>query len=452
VTPRHRHAFGVLLVPALALLVPAVAAAQHAETNHNWPGLGGPDGTSISTETELPIEWSATKNVAWKTPIAGRGHSSPIVWGDRIFLTTAIKGDEVPDHGPALHTFGGSPFVHPDAVDAEFSHQYRVIALDVDGGGVVWDRLAAEGLPYDDRHRMSSFAAPTAATDGEFVYAYFGTPGLFAYDFDGNLQWSAKIGEIRTLGLGVGSSPVLAGDLVIIQADEDHGDYSTLVAFDKRTGEEVWRVARQIEVSWTTPVVITVRGRTELLTSGREWLISYDPPTGEELWRMQGVGGYAIHRPLIHGDTMIATAGYPQKMVKAVKLGGRGDLTDTDYLAWSYTKGTAYIPSNLAYDGYVYLLNDQGILTCLDADTGKIVYEGGRMPVAQRFSASPVAFDGKFLMSGNDGEVFVIRAGPEFEVLSVNSMGEGIWASPAIANGRIYIRTLDHLWAIEQKD
>ena len=434
------------------LSMPAAAAALRAGSDNNWPALGGADGMSISPESGLPIRWSATDNVAWKTPIPGRGHSSPIVWGDRIFLTTAVKGAEVPGHGPALHTFGGSPFIHPDAVDAEFSHQYRVIALDTAGGDVVWNVLADEGLPYDDRHRMSSFAAPTAATDGEFVYAYFGTPGLFAYDFAGNLQWSAKIGEIPTLGLGVGSSPVLVGELVIIQADEDHGDHSTLVAFDKRTGEEIWRVDRRIQVSWTTPTIVTVRGRTELLTNGNEWLISYDPATGEELWRMQGVGAYAIHRPLIHGDTMIATAGYPQKIVKSVKLGGSGDLTDTDYLAWSYNKGTAYIASNLAYDGYVYLLNDQGILTCLDANTGKIIYEGGRMPVAQRFSASPVAFDGKFLMSGNDGEVFVVRAGPEFEILATNSMGEAIWASPAIANGRIYIRTLEHLWAIEKMD
>lgn len=279
-TVRHRYTLGLLL--ALTLLGPAATTALRAAPNSNWPALGGPEGTSISPETGLPIEWSATKNIAWKT------------------------------------------------------------------------------------------------------------------------------------------------------------------------GAEVWRVARPVSVTWATPTLVTGGERDELVAIGNEWIISYDPVSGEELWRMLGLEANAIHRPLIHGNTIIATAGYPQKSIKAVKLGGSGDLTDTDYLAWAYNKGTAYIPSNLVYDGYVYLLNDQGILTCLDADTGKIVYEGGRMPVAQRFSASPVAFDGKFLMSGNDGDVFVIQAGPEFEVLSVNSMGEGIWASPAIANGRIYIRTLDHLWAIEQ--
>ena len=449
-TPRYRHAPVASLV--ITLLMPVAATTVRAESDNNWPALGGADGTSISSERGLPIQWSATQNVAWKTSIAGRGHSSPIVWGDRIFLTTAIKGDEVPGHGPVEHMLGGTKFVHPDSVGAEFSHQYRVIAIDADRGGIVWDRLAYEGPPYDDHHRMGSYAAPTAATDGIRVYAYFGTPGLYAYDFDGNLIWSAKVGNIATLGVGVGTSPVLAGDLVIIQADEDSGDHSALVAFDKNTGEEVWRIARPVQLSWATPTLVTGLERDELVTVGNEWIISYDPVNGDELWRMQGLEANAIHRPLVHGNMIIATAGYPQKVIKAVRLGGSGDLTDTDYLVWSYNKGTAYVPSNLAYDGYVYLLNDQGILTCLDANTGKIVYEGGRMPVAQRFSASPVAFDGKFLMSGNDGEVFVIQAGPDFEVLSVNSMAESIWASPAIANGRIYIRTLDHLWAIERKE
>ncbi len=434
----------------IALVMLAAAAALGAESGNNWPALGGPDGTSISAEKGLPIEWSATKNVAWKTPIAGRGHSSPIVWGDRIFLTTAIKGAAVADHGPVEHVLSGNTYLHPDAIDAEFSHQYRVMAIDAGSGDIVWNRLADEGPPYDDRHRMSSYAAPTAATDGQYVYAYFGTPGLYAYDFDGNLAWSAKVGDIPTLGMGVGTSPVLAGDLVIIQADENLGDRSAMVAFDKHTGSEVWRVARPVQVSWATPTLVNSGARDELVAIGNEWIISYDPASGEELWRMQGLAANAIHRPLIHGNTIIATAGYPQKVVKAVRLGGSGDLTNTEYLAWAYNKGTAYVPSNLAYDGHVYLLNDQGILTCLDADTGEIVYEGARMPVAQRFSASPVAFDGKFLMSGSDGDVFVIQAGPEFEVLSVNPMGEAIWASPAIANGRIYIRTLDHLWAIGQ--
>lgn len=449
-TFRYRYALGLLLT--FALLVPGAASTLGAASENNWPALGGASGMSISSETGLPIEWGPDKNVAWKTPIAGRGYSSPIVWGNRIFLTTAIKGEEVPGHQAVEHVLGGNPFVHPDAVDAEFSHQYRVLALDVDTGEIVWDRLADEGPPFDDRHKMSSFAAPTAATDGELVYAYFGTPGLYAYDFDGNLVWSADVGKIATLGVGVGTSPVLAGDHVIVQADEDSGDHSAIVAFDKKTGEEAWRVARPVSLTWATPTLVNSGGRDELVTIAKEWLISYDPATGEELWRMLGLEANAIHRPLIHGDTIIATAGYPQKVIKAVELGGNGNLSDTERLSWAYNKGTAYIPSNLVYDGYVYLLNDQGILTCLDADTGKIVYEGGRMPVAQRFSASPVAFEGKFLMLGNDGDVFVVQAGPEFEVLAVNSMGEGIWASPAIADGRIYIRTLDQLWAIEQMD
>lgn len=429
-----------------ALAVVAGSAARAAEDN-NWPALGGLDGTSVSAERGLPTSWSATDNVAWKTPIPGRGHSSPIIWGERIFLTTAIKGEPIEGHEAVAHEFNGEPFLHPDSVDASFTHQYRVVAIDARGGDVLWDRLATERAPFDNRHRMSSFASPTAVTDGERVYAYFGTPGLFAYDFDGNLLWSAEVGAIPTLGMGVGSSPILAGDMVIIQADEDWGDHSALVAFDRETGQERWRTARPVSVTWATPILIEGE-RDELVTIANEWIISYAPATGEELWRMEGLASNAIHRPLVSGDLVIATAGYPQKAVKAIRLGGSGDLTGTEHLAWEYAKGTGYVPSNLAYGDYVYLLNDQGILTCLDAATGAIVYEGGRMPVQQRFSASPVAYDGRILMPGVDGDIFVVRAGPEFEVLSTNSLDEAIWATPAIANGRIYIRTVNHLWAI----
>lgn len=418
----------------------------------NWPALRGADGRGISAETGLPTSWSATENIAWKIALPGRGHSSPIVWDDRIFVTTAVKGDEVAGHSAVKHTFNGQPFLHPDSTDATFKHEYRLLAIDAGSGKIVWNRLAAEMAPFDDRHRAGSFASPTAVTDGERVYAYFGTPGLFAYDFDGELVWSAELGRMATLGMGVGTSPVLYDGLVIVQADIEHGDDSFIAAFAADSGEEVWRVARPVEVSWTTPLLVEHEGRSELVTAGNQWLISYDPKSGRELWRVKGLESNAIHRPLSHDDLVILTAGYPTKVVKAVRLGGEGDLTGTDHVAWTYNKGTAYVTSNLSYDGLVYLTADNGVITCLDADTGEVVYEGGRMPVPQRFFSSAVAYEGKFLMPGQDGEVFVIRAGPEFEVLGTNSMGEQIWTTPAISSGRIYIRTLEHLWAIGAGD
>lgn len=442
---RHR-----LALPVLALFLICVAAGSRAAEPGNWPALRGADGRGVSSETALPITWSATDNVLWKTAIPGRGHSSPIVWGDRIFLTTAIKGEAVPGHEAVKHNLGEGmeDWVHPDSVDVGYVHQYRVLALDAGSGAIVWDVLASEGLPYDNRHSASSYASPTAVTDGEHVYAYFGTAGLHAFDFDGNLLWSADLGKVATLGMGVGTSPLLYGDLVIVQVDRELGEDSYITALDRRTGEPVWSTERHgIEVSWTTPALVGSGDDVELVTSGNQFLVGYDPATGEELWRMDGLHSNSIHQPLLYGDTVIFTAGYPEKVVKAIRTGGRGQL-DESHLAWSYNKGTAYVASSLVVGDYLYVLADNGVVTCLNASTGEIVYEGGRPPVPQKFFASPIAWDGKILLPGEDGEMFVMSAGPEFEILATNSMDEKVWASPAIANGRLYIRGLDHLFAI----
>lgn len=430
---------------AAAVLGLAVSPAPPAA---NWPALGGPGSDNVSPETGLPSSWSDTDNVLWKASIPGRGHSSPIVDAGVVFVTTAVKTEQEPGHFPVKHFIDGQEFLHPDSTDGDYRHEYRVLALDAATGEVLWNTLAHEGLPYDNRHGAGSYASPTPATDGERVYAYFGTPGLFALDREGNVLWHTPIGEIGTLGMGVASSPILVDGAVIIQADREMGEGSEIVAVDGATGEIRWRTPRPVQASWTTPVAVEHGGRREIVTTGTELLISYDAATGEEIWRMTGVESNAIHRPLVHDDLVIHTAGYPTRIVKAVRLGGRGDLTGSDHLAWSYGKGTAYVASNLAYDGYVYLLTDGGIVTCLDADTGEVVYEGGRPPVPQRFFASPIAYEGKVLLTGEDGEMFVFRAGPEFELLSTNSMGEKLWATPAIADGRIFIRGLEHLWAV----
>lgn len=444
----HRVRLSNVLLTAAAFVGGASqAGAQQAS---NWPGHRGPDGRAVSRETGLPVNWSTTDNVRWKTALPGTGHSSPIVWGDRIFLTTAIRGDKSPGHSAVKHDIDGQPYLHPDATDADFEHQYRLLAIDTESGAIVWNTLAAERAPYDDRHRAGSFASPTPVTDGERVYAYFGSPGLYAYDYDGNLLWDAQIGEFATLGMGVASSPVLYEDLIIIQADSEFGEDSFIVALDKRTGQQVWKTSRQVQVSWTTPLLVSHNGRAELITNGNEWLVSYDPATGQTLWQLKGLESNAIHSPLVHDDLVILTAGYPSKIIKAVRLGGSGDLTGTDYLAWTYNKGTAYVPSNIVYGDYLYLLADNGVVTCLNASTGAVVYLGGRMPVAQRFFSSPVAYEDRVLIAGQDGDVFVVKAGENFEVVASNSLGESIWAAPAISQGKIFIRTLDHLWAIER--
>ena len=404
-----------------------------------WPQWRGPNGLGVVAQTGLPLSWSDTENVIWKAPIDGAGHSSPIVWDDRIFLTTAIEGKVVPGARAPVHMRDGwadenpdqrEPYLHPDSVGSDRRHELVVLALEASSGEEIWRRVAYNGVMHDNRHRRASYASATPATDGERVYAWFGSQGLHAYDFSGELLWSYDPGDLPTWGLGHGASPVLYGDLVILLCDYDNGDGSFIVGLEKSTGREVWRQARSVRANWSTPLLAHADGR--------------------ELWRTVGLIGNVIATPLASDRLAYLSIGYPNKVTKAIPLNAEGQLSDTE-IAWQYGKGTSYVTSNLLLGDYIYLLADNGILTCLDAATGAVVYEGGRVPLPTRFVASPVAFGSNIVLSGQDGDMFVVRAGPEHEVLATNSMGESLWASPAIANGRMYVRGDRHLFAIGRR-
>jgi outer membrane protein assembly factor BamB len=414
----------------------------------NWPQWRGPGGTGVSAEKNLPAEWGPAKNIRWKTPLAGRGHSSPVVWENKIFLTTAIEGDVVPGAKAIIHMDDGKPFLHPDSVGADRKHTFKVICLNADTGKILWEQTAFEGTPYDDRHRKSSFASSTPATDGKLVYAFFGTEGLFAYDVNGKLAWKANLGKLGTLGMGTGTSPILHENLVIVQCDEESGAASFIVALDKKSGKEVWRTPRKVQASWATPILVAGSGRTELITSGNETVIAYDPATGKELWRHKGVASNAIPSPVANQQMVFVSAGFPEKIVMAIKLGASGDLGES--VIWKYAKGTAYVPSPILYGDYLYLTTDRGILTCLDARTGEVKYEGGRIPIPATFTASPIAFEGKILLTSEDGDTFVVKAGPKHEILGTNSVGEPVYASPAVADGKIFIRGEKNLYCVQQ--
>jgi beta-lactamase superfamily II metal-dependent hydrolase/outer membrane protein assembly factor BamB len=288
-------------------------------------------------------------------------------------------------------------------------------------------------------------------TDGRHVYAWFGSEGLYCYDFSGKLAWKKSLGAIATQGMGNGTSPVLYENLVILQCDEDNGEKSFIVALDKRNGKEIWRAPRQVEVSWTTPVIARAPGRVELVASGSQYIAAYDPATGKELWRCKGTEGWTVSTPLVGHGIVIASAAHPVKRAVAIRLGGSGDVTDTPQVVWQRDKGTGYTPSSILYGDYAYLMTDRGILTCVDVRTGEVKYEGGRVPKPATFSASPVAYEDNILLSSEDGDVFVLKAGPKHEVLRTNSLDEPIYASPAIANGAIFIRTVKHLYCIANR-
>ena len=430
---------------AALIIVLTCSAGLVAE---NWPLWRGPGSQGISAETALPSVWTPGRNVAWKVAVPGRGHSAPVVWNDRVFLTTAIEGEVVPDAKAVEHIDAGKPFLHPDSIGADRTHTYKVLAYDGRTGKLIWERTAWEGVPFDNRHRRGSYASPSVATDGTLVFAYFGSEGVYAYDVSGKPVWHASVGKVKTLGLGAASSPVIHRDLVILQCDDDDGTDSAIVALDAGTGRERWRTKRPVQVSWSTPVLVQAASRTELVTNGSEWIIAYDPATGRELWRAKGVESNAIHTPVVGDGVVIVTAGFPAKKTIAIRPGGSGDITGTAHVLWTYAKGTAYVVSPILYEGLLYLTNDRGVITALDAKDGEVLYEGGRVPVPASFMGSPVAAGGRILMTSEDGDTFVIRAGPEHEVIATNSVGEPVYTTLAISNGRIYIRGEKHLFAI----
>jgi len=437
------------MTPARVLAMTLTFSSVASLDASNWPQWRGPEGRGVSEESAVPLEWTAEKNVAWKTPLPGHGHSQPIVWGDHIFVTAAVEGEVVPGARAVTHVDEGKEFLHPDSMGADRKQTLKVLALESKTGRIRWERTAWEGAPYDNRHKRSSYAAPTPITDGTRVYAWFGSEGLYAYDISGTLVWKKSLGGLPTLGMGTGTSPILHDGLLILQCDEDGGNSSFIVALDKTDGREVWRTPRKVQVSWSTPVVVkALSGRDELVTSGTELIVAYDPKTGRELWRTTGVQSNAIPSPVFGHGLVILSAGYPAKKVIAVKLGGSGDLTGTSQIAWTYDKGTAYVPSPILVGDYVYLMTDSGIMTCLDARTGEVKYEGGRPPGPARFMASMVAVGGVILQTSDAGDVYVIRAGPTHEVIRTNSIGEPVFASPAIADGRVYLRGTTHLYAI----
>ena len=308
----------------------------------------------------------------------------------------------------------------------------------------------AGAKPPGSRHFFGlTMAGPTMVTNGKAVYAFFESAGLFSYDVDGKLLWKKSLGGIAKAGLGPGTSPVLFEDLIILQCDQEMGG-GFIVALKQSDGSEVWRVTRKNRRSWATPLLVKAPNRTELVASGAESVIAYDPRTGKQLWTGPGTVGHPIPSSVAGDGVVIASAGSSErgKRAIAIKPGGDGEIANTPQILWQRDKNTAYVPSPILHGKYVYLMTDKGLVTCLDAHTGELLYEGGRPPVPATFTASLVAYGERLLMTSEDGDTFVIKAGPQHEVLKHNTVGEPVWASLAFARGTIYIRGAEHLFAV----
>ena len=440
-----------LVVTALAVIALSLPAqVPTAGVDDHWPQWRGPEGLGVAAGTKYAEEWTPEKNIAWKTPVEGRGHSSPVTWGNHLFLTTSIRGGPSGHSAPDHLGYNMQPgYRNPDSEEADHSYTLKVLAYDTRDGKLLWERTAYEGVMWDDRHRKNTYASNTVVTDGKLLYAFFEAPGIYAYDFDGRQVWKASLGNIAKGGMGPGTSPLLFENLVILQVDQEMGAGSAIVALDKRTGKQVWRTERTTRRTWGTPLIVRTPTRVELTATGAEMIAAYDPRTGKELWRaLPGLQNHPIPSTVAGHGLVFFSAGYPGKRVLAVRPGRDGDLSGTDAVAWRYDKGTSYVASPVLHGNYLYLMTDAGLITCLDAVTGAVVYDGGRPPIAATFRSSLVAYSDRVLQTSEDGETFVIKAGPKHEIIQKNSVGEPVWASLAFARGTIYIRGEKHLFAI----
>jgi outer membrane protein assembly factor BamB/protein tyrosine phosphatase (PTP) superfamily phosphohydrolase (DUF442 family) len=424
----------------------------------SWPSFRGPNASGIAEGQNLPDEWNAKtgQNIRWHTPIPGLAHSSPIVWGNRIYVTSAVSSDPKATFRPGLYGDG-------DASKDRSPHKWMLYALDKRTGKIVWERIAFEGEPREKRHIKATYANSTPATDGRIVVAWFGSQGVYAYDVGGRFLWKVDLGridlgayDIPTVEWGSASSPIIWKDLVILQCDTQTDSF--IVALNANTGETVWKTDRDELPSWGTPTVAATSQGDELIANASNFIRGYDPRTGKELWRLGKSSKITAPTPVFADDMLVVASGRaPERPIFVVKAGARGDLTlpegktSSDAIVWSRTGRGSYMPTPLIYKGILYVLANNGTFDAYNLKTGAELYRQRLPLVGNGFSASPIAADGKIYLSNEDGEILVVAAGEKFAHVTTNSMGELLMATPALSEGVMYVRTAQSLFAVGRK-
>ncbi len=432
------------------ILLIAVIAVISISCTNNWPQFRGPDSDMHANAKNLPTEWGDQENIKWSHPLEGNGWSSPIVWGNKVFLTAAILDkNSVP---PDTITTRRRPVVNP----REGTYRWMLYCFDLGSGELLWEQLAHEGKPGIPTHNDNTYASETPVTDGKRVYAYFGMTGVYCFDFEGKLIWEKDFGAYLTQGdWGTSTSPVLYKDNLYLQLDNEKESF--LVALDKITGEENWRILREETTNWSTPVIWKNRVRTELVTTGKV-ARSYDPKTGDLIWELDLGGGRSIISPVFSKDLLFT--GNEQRrggggFLFAIKAGSEGDITPAEGdstssgVQWTTANSGLSMPSPLLYDGFIYILDRRGNIFCIEETTGEWVYPRTKVPDAAPFWATPWIYDDKIWALDEKGTTHVIKPGREFEVLSTHTIDDKFWSSTAISNHGYIFRGVKKLYCVE---
>ena len=446
----------IVLIFCLFIGTPKITLAQK-EFNEQWPGFRGPYGKGIIDHVSTPVDWNieSGENIKWKIRIPGLGHSCPVIWDDYVFITTAVSGSGKDSLKVGLYG-------DVDMVEDDSEHEFKVYCIDKNTGLVIWERIAHKGVPKTRRHTKSSQANPTAATDGKHVLAYFGSEGLFCYDFNGTLLWRKDFGVINAgpydepeIEWGIGSSPVIYKDRFIIQCDVTGEDFLGL--YELQTGKEIWRVSRDEVSTWGSPAIYDAYGMTQIIVNGFRHMGGYDFETGKEIWKMNGGGDAPAPTPVIAHDLIFINNAHGRySPIYVVKPNAKGDITlekdstKNEFIVWSIKRGGAYMQTPLIYGDYLYNLRGNGSLTCFRATTGEVMYKES-LGVSGGVTASGIASEGKLYFTAENGEVFVVKAGPEYKLLSQNSMGDLCMATPAISEDILFFRTKSYLIAVSEK-
>jgi outer membrane protein assembly factor BamB len=421
--------------------------AQSTDAIAYWPQWRGPLSTGEAPQGNPPVRWGERTNVRWKVDVPGLGHATPVIWGDRVFLQTAVPaaGGDSGQRGAVARLWG--------ALGQDGAYRYEVLALSRATGRVLWRRTARTETPHEGRHQDGSWASGSPVTDGEHVFAFFGSRGLYSYDMDGALRWQKDLGDMHIrYGFGEGSSPALHGNRLVVQWD--HEGRSFIVVLDTRTGRELWRADRDEGTSWATPLVVEHRGRAQVITSSIRRVRSYDLETGMLLWETRGMTANPIPSPVAADGMVYVTGGFRESILQAVSLDtARGDAARSKAIRWEYQQDTPYVPSPLLYQGALYFVkSNQNILTALDARTGTPIYARQRLEGLTGVYASPVAAQGRVYVVGRNGATLVLRHGRTFEAIATNVLDDRFDASPAIAGAELYLRGHESLYCIAEPE